>query len=67
VTGEVYVAAEGASLPGRISVDHLRIEPGQCVVVCGPNGSGKSSLLRLLAGLERDHGGQVSINGQEAR
>jgi iron complex transport system ATP-binding protein len=51
--------------PGRIAVDDLRIEQGQCLVICGPNGSGKSSLLRLLAGVDRPRRGQVQWQGKD--
>ena len=35
---------------GRLSVDSLRLEPGERVLVTGPNGAGKSTLLSVLAG-----------------
>jgi heme exporter protein A len=37
----------------------FQLEPGEALVLLGPNGSGKSSLLRLLAGLLRIHGGRL--------
>lgn len=56
-----------ARLTGRIEVDHLSIEKGQCLVLCGPNGSGKSSLLRLLAGLEPEATGSVHLSGMNLK
>lgn len=39
------------------------LSAGGALVLVGPNGSGKSSLLRLMAGLLRPHGGSVTWNG----
>ncbi len=44
---------------------HLRIEPGELLVVLGPSGSGKSTLLRLIAGLDQPTTGHVRIGGQD--
>jgi ABC-type lipoprotein export system ATPase subunit len=38
---------------------------GHMTAVTGPSGSGKSTLLRLLAGLDRPDGGQLTIDGNE--
>lgn len=45
----------------------LKAEPGKMLGLLGPNGSGKSSLLRLLAGLRKPHGGMVSLDGKNLR
>jgi len=44
----------------------LDVAPGSIVALVGPSGVGKSSLLRLIAGLDRDFAGAVSIDGHTA-
>lgn len=39
----------------------LDIEDGEFVILVGPSGCGKSTLLRMVAGLERESGGQIRI------
>jgi len=41
----------------------LDIQPGEFFALLGPSGSGKSTLLRLIAGFNRNQGGQVLIDG----
>jgi len=40
------------------------VNGGEAVELRGPNGAGKSSLLRLLAGLNKPAGGNLSLSGQ---
>src|SRR4051812_43416028 len=42
---------------------NLRIEPGEFFVLLGAPGSGKSSLLRIIAGLNRDFTGALLLDG----
>jgi NitT/TauT family transport system ATP-binding protein/sulfonate transport system ATP-binding protein len=54
-------------LPVALLADfHLTIEPGQVVALVGPSGVGKSSILRLVAGIDTDFDGAISIDGVDA-
>ncbi len=46
------------------SVD-LAIQPGELVCFLGPSGCGKTTLLRIIAGLERQTSGEVIQNGRD--
>ena len=58
------VAAEGVSLSfgGKPVLEDvsLTVSPGEIVTLIGPNGAGKSSLARVLLGLVKPTGGQVT-------
>jgi putative ABC transport system ATP-binding protein len=46
-----------------LSVERLRIAPGERVFLSGPSGSGKSTLLGLIAGVLSPRAGEVRIAG----
>ena len=43
----------------------LRVEPGEVHGFLGPNGAGKSTTIRILLGLARKSGGEVSLFGSD--
>jgi len=43
----------------------LKIKPGELVTLLGPSGCGKTTALRILAGIDNEHGGVVEIDGKE--
>ncbi|HEY0420656.1 MAG TPA: ABC transporter ATP-binding protein, partial [Acetobacteraceae bacterium] len=42
----------------------MEIEKGEFVVLVGPSGCGKSTLLNIIAGLERESAGGITIGGR---
>src|SRR6188474_3277719 len=46
------------------SID-LAIAPGEFVCFLGPSGCGKTTLLRIIAGLEEQNAGQVTMAGRD--
>lgn len=55
----------GAGLPLLVDF-RLEIAPGSVVALHGPSGIGKSTLLRLIAGIDRDFTGHIGIDGVPA-
>lgn len=53
-------------LGGRVVLDKftLALKPGEIVCLLGESGSGKSTALRVAAGIQPVHGGEVRINGK---
>jgi sulfonate transport system ATP-binding protein len=45
----------------------LQVQPGEIVALVGPSGCGKSTLLRLVAGLDTDFDGEVTVGGVPVR
>ncbi|CAL9334773.1 putative ABC transporter ATP-binding protein YejF [Streptomyces sp. enrichment culture] len=46
-----------------LRVPELDLRAGECLAVVGRSGSGKTTLARCLAGLHRDHDGEVLLDG----
>ncbi len=43
----------------------LHLAPGEMVVLLGPSGCGKTTALRILAGLEQQDAGTISVGGKD--
>jgi len=50
-----------------LALEDLGLDSGEFFVLVGPSGSGKTTLLRILAGLVRPDGGEVLLDGKDAR
>ena len=42
----------------------LRVSEGEFVTLLGPSGCGKTTTLRMVAGLEQNSGGRISIGNE---
>ncbi|MFB9463889.1 ABC transporter ATP-binding protein [Streptomyces cinereospinus] len=47
-----------------VRVPELGLGAGECLAVVGRSGSGKTTLARCLAGLHRDHDGEILLDGR---
>ena len=45
----------------------LDLQPGEILCLLGPSGCGKTTLLRIIAGLESDYRGTVTLEGADIR
>ena len=52
---------------GKRVIDSISfdVSEGEFCILLGPSGCGKSTVLRLIAGLERQHGGEIYIGDRE--
>ncbi len=65
-------SVRGEGLDFRYSADEapifqgldFSVAPGETLVITGPSGCGKSTVLKLLAGLEKPHAGNLYFDGK---
>jgi tungstate transport system ATP-binding protein len=50
----------------ELNVPHFSVESGAALGLIGPNGGGKTTLLRILAFIDRPHGGTIFFDGKRA-
>ncbi|OAI52566.1 ABC transporter ATP-binding protein [Betaproteobacteria bacterium SCGC AG-212-J23] len=62
---EVSNVAVHYGAAAAVSGVHLRIDPGELVVVVGPNGAGKSTLISAMAGVHAVADGRLVVDGQD--
>ena len=55
----------GSAAP-TLSGFKAEIAPGSVTAILGPSGIGKSTLLRIIAGIDRDFSGSVIVDGRPA-
>ena len=61
---QVHLRGVKKTYDNKLEVIHgidIEIADGEFIVIVGPSGCGKSTLLRMVAGLERITGGEVTI------
>src|ERR1044071_5024873 len=61
---QVHLRGVKKTYDNKVAVIHgidMEIADGEFIVIVGPSGCGKSTLLRMVAGLERITGGEVTI------
>ena len=56
---------KGSSSNNAVDNFNLVTRDGEFVVLVGPSGCGKSTTMRMIAGLERNTGGEILIGGKD--
>jgi NitT/TauT family transport system ATP-binding protein len=59
-----YLSARGSVL--ALDDIDLRVSPGEFLCIVGPSGCGKSTLLRILAGLDHQTAGTITVDAKNS-
>lgn len=52
--------------PNKVLDDvNLQIEKGDFISILGPSGCGKTTLFKIISGLDKEHKGEVLLNGEK--
>ncbi|MEU3016985.1 MULTISPECIES: ABC transporter ATP-binding protein [unclassified Nocardiopsis] len=67
VSGLTHTYGSGATAHTALADISFSVAEGELVSVVGPSGCGKTTLLRILSGLQRPTGGEVSFQGRPVK
>jgi molybdate transport system ATP-binding protein len=63
ISFNIHKNLDGAEGPMELNVN-LQIEQGEFVTIYGESGAGKTSILRILSGLLKPEGGNITVRGE---
>jgi len=66
IDSKTYPAKSRAGEHQAIADFRLSLNPGEFVCLVGPSGCGKTTLLNIIAGLDNDYQGSISVGQQHA-
>jgi len=65
IDDKTYPGANGAGVQAVRDLTFCA-ESNSCTALVGPSGCGKTTILKIIAGLDRNFAGEISLNGAEA-
>ncbi len=67
VDRKIYPAAGGREAQPVLKNISIDIEPRSFAVITGPSGCGKTTLLNIIAGLDSEYEGEISLGGPDTK